>query len=190
MSGYRGFPYSKDVSNPTIPFLIRKWGSDSFLRMLNKVPQSVRTKAATIVLLFTAAQGVWAATKDADTRPPYAMFEGMDLQVTTEEGVFPVVGFTKKQIIVARNGNKDSLSAKSSISYALRNKLTEKWVDLEILETELFYSKMNSDFSAYSATLSQLDREQDRSADYSIGTRSGFIESDLPFGRGWKFEAL
>ena len=137
-----------------------------------------------LVSVFQYPVSLSGKTKDSDSRPPYALFEGMDLQVKTEEGVFPVVGFTKKQIIIARNGNKDSLSTKSSISYALRKKLTEKWVDLEILDTELFYSRMNSDFSTYSAALSQLDWEQDLSVDYSIGDRGGFLEGDLPFSRG------
>ena len=152
--------------------------------MLKKDQYPIRKWVVVLLASLCASSVLTAKTKDADTRPPYALFEGMDLQVSTEEGVFPVVGFTKKQILVARNGSRDSLSTESSISYALRRKLTDKWVDLEIVETELFYSQMNSDFSAYSAALSENDREQDRSLDHSLGGRGDLIGEDNPFGRG------
>ncbi|MDG2166820.1 MAG: hypothetical protein P8L44_02700 [Opitutales bacterium] len=152
--------------------------------MLKQDQYPIRKWVVVLLASLCASSVLTAKTKDADTRPPYALFEGMDLQVSTEEGVFPVVGFTKKQILVARNGSRDSLSTESSISYALRRKLTDKWVDLEIVETELFYSQMNSDFSAYSAALSENDREQDRSLDHSLGGRGDLIGEDNPFGRG------
>lgn len=152
--------------------------------MLSKVHYPIRKLVVTSLAVFGTGLVLLAETTDSDIRPDYALFEGMDLQVTTDEGEFPVVGFTKKQIIVARNGDRDSVSTKSSISYALRNKLTDKWVELDIVEAEPFYSQANSDFSAYSAALSELDRAQDRSLDHSIGTRDGFVEKEPPFGRG------
>ena len=144
--------------------------------MLDKAPYPIRVLAAFALPLVASSTFLSAKTKDAETRLPYAMFEGMDLQVTSDDGVFPIVGFNKKQIIVARNGSRDSVSTKSNISYALRNKLSDKWVDLKILETERFYSQMNSDFAAYSSAVSQLDREQDRSADHALGRRDGLHE--------------
>ena len=152
--------------------------------MLHQVQYPIRKWIVVLLVSLGTGVALVAKTKDADTRPSYALFEGMDLQVTTEEGVFPVVGFTKKQILVARNGSKDSISTKSSISYALRKKLTDKWVELEVLEATPFYSQMNSDFATYSTALSELDREQDRTVDYSIGSRTGFIDEPTPYGRG------
>ncbi len=147
--------------------------------MFNRVPYPIRISIPTITSLVVFAVLISAKTQDADTRLPYALFEGMDLQVTTDEGEFPIVGFTKKQILIARNGSRDSLSTKSNIAYAIRKKLSDKWVDLKILETERFYSEMNSDFAAYSSVVSQLDREQDRVDYQAMGRRDGIEEGDI-----------
>jgi hypothetical protein len=102
---------------------------------------------------------------------PYSLFTGMDLQVKLDDGTYPVVGFTKKRITIARNGIRDPLPTKSNLSYAIRQKLSDKWVDFQILETERFYSQLNAEFAAYASAVSQIDREQRASEDYALGRR-------------------
>lgn len=128
--------------------------------------------------VFLIAQLASAATEFVAERKPYALFGGMDLQVQTDDGTFPVVGFTKKRIMIARNGTNDPLATDSRITYALRKKLSAKWIDLKVLETERFYSRANSDFAAYSSAVTQYEREQDRRVDYAIGRRTNGLPSD------------
>ena len=147
--------------------------------MLKQAQYPIRKLAVVLLSLMGVEAVLSAKTEAADARPPYALFEGMDLQVTTDEGVFPIVGFNKKQILVARNGSRDAVSTKSSISYALRKKLTDKWVDLKILETERFYSQMNSEFAAYSSAVSRHDWRQDRVTENAPERRDRLGERDL-----------
>ncbi|MCB1121974.1 MAG: hypothetical protein KJT03_10520 [Verrucomicrobiae bacterium] len=107
----------------------------------------------------------------------YGLFDGIDLQVELDGEMHPIVGFTKKKILIARNGSRDPLSTDSKISYSLRSKLSRKWVDLKILKTERFYSQMNADFAAYSSAVNQQERTQGARQDYALGRRpDDFVE--------------
>ena len=119
-----------------------------------------------------------AETDPEVPRKPYALFSGMDLQVKAEEGTFPIVGFSKKQIVVARNGSRDPLPSQSEITYSLRKKLSSKWVELKIRETQKYYSEANADFAAYSSAMTQGDRDRDRQVDYALGRSSNGVNSD------------
>ena len=99
----------------------------------------------------------------------YALFEGMDLQAKTEGVLYPIVGFNKKHILITRNGTKDPVSTKSEISYALRRKLSAKWVDLKLAGTEPFNNGLRVKLAAYNEALSQLERDKNRNAEHTIG---------------------
>ncbi len=117
--------------------------------------------------------------RKSDLRKPYALFDGMDLQARKGGALYPIVGFNKKRIIITRNGTRDPLSTKSEISYALRRKMSSKWLTMRITETDPFNYELQSQLANYSAALAQLEREEIQRLDSRVDIGENGIE-----GRG------
>ena len=114
--------------------------------------------------------------RKSDLRKPYALFDGMDLQARKGGALYPIVGFNKKRIIITRNGTRDPLSTKSEISYALRRKMSSKWLTMRITETDPFNYELQSQLANYSAALSQLEREEIQRLDSRVDIGENGIE--------------
>lgn len=142
----------------------------------------LRITAAVLVMVSASLRLVGDDPQDV-SRKPYALFDGMDLQARKGGELFPIVGFSKKRIVITRNGTRDPLSTKSEISYALRRKMSSKWVDMEVVETESFNYELQSQLAAYTNALAHLDRNENLEAGGRIDVGENGIEGRNRDGR-------
>lgn len=120
---------------------------------------------------------------DSKTRKPYTVFDGMDLQARKDGTLFPIVGFSNKRIVIVRNGTRDPLSTKSEISYALRRKLSSKWVDMEVTDTKPFNLELQTQLAAYTNALTQLERSENLDAHNRVDLGENGLEGSGGDGR-------
>ncbi len=163
--------------------LIRPSRHVTVMRMVNTRTGHVIRSAVAVLLMVSASAQLLGDDSQSTRRKPYALSDGMDLQARKDGGLFPIVGFSKKRIVITRNGTRDPLSTKSEISYALRRKMSSKWVDMKIVETESFNYELQAQLAAYSNALSQLDRNENLEAGGRIDVGENGIEGRNHDGR-------